>query len=52
MNIVRGWMQDTDGNSDTNAPTDSLRREKFSAMESVENFIRSNLRHIVTGARA
>jgi hypothetical protein len=44
-------MQDVMGNSDMNAPTDSLRREKFSAMDSDENFIRSNLRLIETGSR-
>jgi hypothetical protein len=41
QNTVHGGMQDDPGNSDTDAPADLNRREKFSAMDSGENFIRS-----------
>jgi len=40
-NTVRDGMQDDPQNSDTNAPKESNRREKFSSMDSSENFIRS-----------
>jgi hypothetical protein len=39
-NTVRGGMQDDAGNSDACASTKSNRREKFSAVDSDENFIR------------
>jgi hypothetical protein len=39
-NTVRGGMQDDPENSDTDTPADSNRREKFSAMDPGENFIR------------
>jgi hypothetical protein len=40
-NTVRGEMQDGLGNSDTHAAAESNHREKFSAVDSSENFIRS-----------
>jgi hypothetical protein len=40
-NTVCGRMQDDPGNSDTSTSVDSNRREKFYAMVSSENFIRS-----------
>jgi hypothetical protein len=39
-NTVRGGMQDDPENSDADTPADSNRREKFSAIDSSENFIR------------
>jgi hypothetical protein len=40
-NTVHGGTQDDRENSDDRTPADSNRREKFSAMDSSENFIRS-----------
>jgi hypothetical protein len=39
-NTVRRATQDDPGNSDINTSADSNRREKFSAIDSSENFIR------------
>jgi hypothetical protein len=41
QNTLCSWMQDDAGNSDANASRESNCRQKFSAMESSENFIRS-----------
>jgi hypothetical protein len=43
-------MQGDGENSDTNTLTDSHRSEKFSAMDSGENFIRYNLLIIEAGS--
>src|ERR1700676_651670 len=43
-------MQDDPGNSDIDPPADSCGSEKFSAADSGENFIRSNLKRIGTAS--
>jgi hypothetical protein len=48
-NIVRVAAQDGPRNSDTAPPSASLSGEKFSTVDSRENFIRLDLRRIGTG---
>jgi hypothetical protein len=45
-NTVRAGVQDIRRNSDINASTDSHSSEKFSAADSGENFIRSDLSYL------